>query len=198
MQATEQLTRASSGPAVLKPIQIRRLLALPDRRRKRGKRDAGLLAVLACGGLRLGECCRLTIADIEIGKRLRITTKTAKSRLPRFRTITLPNPASKLLRDWLAQSESRFWVFPGRRNEALSTRQAGRIVKAYLREIGCGWAHPHTLRHSYATILIHQSHDIWLTQKQLGHASVTTTNIYAHADPSDADRAATAIEEAMR
>ena len=198
MQATEQLTRASSGPAVLKPIQIRRLLALPDRRRKRGKRDAGLLAVLACGGLRLGECCRLTIADIEIGKRLRITTKTAKSRLPRFRTITLPNPASKLLRDWLAQSESRFWVFPGRRNEALSTRQAGRIVKAYLRQIGRSDLRPHSLRHSVGAIVTRQS-GIWVAQKVLGHASPTTTSrFYSAFDVTDADIAADKLEEAMR
>ena len=195
---TTTAIRTLSGPQVLRPKQVLALLRAPDRRTKLGKRDAALLSVLACGGLRLGECVRLTLDCVELGQRVRITTRTAKSRGLRFRTITLPGPAARLLRDHLAHSEPRLFVFEGRRHEALSTRQAGRIVKAYLREIGCGWAHPHTLRHSYATILIHQSHDIWLTQKQLGHASVTTTNIYAHADPSDADKAATAIEEAMR
>jgi len=188
----------TQGPQVLRAKQLKALLAAPDKRTRRGRRDAALLAVLGCGGLRLGECCRLLVENVELAQRVRLTTRTAKSRGLRFRTVSLPGPAAKLLRDHLSHSEPRLFVFEGRRHEALSTRQAGRIVKAYLREIGCGWAHPHTLRHSYATILIHQSHDIWLTQKQLGHASVTTTNIYAHADPSDADRAATAIEEAMR
>ena len=195
---TTTAIRTLSGPQVLRPKQVLALLRAPDRRTKLGKRDAALLSVLACGGLRLGECVRLTVDCVELGQRVRLTTRTAKSRGLRFRTVSLPSIAARLLRDHLAHSEPRLFVFEGRRHEALSTRQAGRIVKAYLREIGCGWAHPHTLRHSYATILIHQSHDIWLTQKQLGHASVTTTNIYAHADPSDADRAATAIEEALR
>jgi len=195
---TATAIRTLSGPQVLRPKQLKALLNTPDRRTRRGRRDAALIAVLGCGGLRLGEACRLLVENVELGQRVRLTTRTAKSRGLRFRTITLPGPAARLLRDHLSHSEPRLFVFEGRRHEALSTRQAGRIVKGYLRQIGCGWAHPHTLRHSYATILIHQSHDIWLTQKQLGHASVTTTNIYAHADPSDADRAATAIEEAMR
>ena len=209
---TATAVRTLSGPQVLRAKQLKALLAAPDKRTRRGRRDSALLAVLGCGGLRLGECCRLLVENVEMSgdtpqsprqrglapSRVRLTTRTAKSRGLRFRTITLPGPAARLLRDHLSHSEPRLFVFEGRRHEALSTRQAGRIVKGYLRQIGCGWAHPHTLRHSYATILIHQSHDIWLTQKQLGHASVTTTNIYAHADPSDADRAATAIEEAMR
>jgi len=195
---TATAVRTLSGPSVLRAKQLKALLAAPDKRTRRGHRDAALIAVLGCGGLRLGECCRLLVENVELAQRVRLTTRTAKSRGLRFRTVTLPGPAARLLRDHLAHSEPRLFVFEGRRHEALSTRQAGRIVKAYLRQIGCGWAHPHTLRHSYATILIHQSHDIWLTQKQLGHASVTTTNIYAHADPSDADRAATAIEEVLR
>ena len=195
---TSTAIRTLSGPLVLRPRQLKALLAAPDKRTRRGRRDSALIAVLGCGGLRLAEATHLLVENVELAQRVRLTTRTAKSRGLRFRTITLPGPAARLLRDHLAHSEPRLFVFEGRRHEALSTRQAGRIVKGYLRQIGCGWAHPHTLRHSYATILIHQSHDIWLTQKQLGHASVTTTNIYAHADPSDADRAATAIEEAMR
>ena len=197
MTTTATATRTLSGPQVLRPKQLKALLKAADLRTRRGRRDSALIAVLGCGGLRLGEACRLLVENVELGQRVRLTTRTAKSRGLRFRTITLPGPAARLLRDHLSHSEPRLFVFEGRRHEALSTRQAGRIVKGYLRQIGCGWAHPHTLRHSYATILIHQSHDIWLTQKQLGHASVTTTNIYAHADPSDADRAATAIERAL-
>jgi len=195
---TATAIRTLSGPQVLKPRQLKALLAAPDRRTRRGRRDAALIAVLGCGGLRLGEACRLLVENVELAQRVRLTTRTAKSRGLRFRTLTLPGIGAKALRDHLSHSEPRLFVFEGRRHEALSTRQAGRIVKSYLRQTGCGWAHPHTLRHTYATILIHQSHDIWLVQKELGHASVTTTNIYAHADPSDADRAATAIEEAMK
>ena len=188
----------TQGPQVLRAKQLKALLAAPDKRTRRGRRDAALLAVLGCGGLRLGECVRLTVEGIELGKRVRITTKTAKSRTARSRTITLPGPAARLLRDYLAHSEPRFWVFQGRRNEALSTRQAGRLVRYYLAKIGRSDLRPHSLRHSVGAIVTRQS-GIWVAQKVLGHASPTTTSrFYSAFDVTDSDLAADRLEEAMR
>jgi len=191
-------THIISGPRVLKPREVKLLLRAPDLRTRRGRRDAAILAVLSCGGLRLGECVRLTISDIEIGKRVRITTKTAKSRTARWRTITLPGPAARLLRDHLAHSEPRLFVFEGRRHEALSTRQAGRLVRYYLAKIGRSDLRPHSLRHSVGAIVTRQS-GIWVAQKVLGHASPTTTSrFYSAFDVTDSDLAADRLEEAMR
>jgi len=195
---TSTAIRTLSGPRVLKPREVKLLLKAPDLRTRRGRRDGAILAVLSCGGLRLGECCRLTISDIEIGKRIRITTRCAKSRGLRFRTITLPGPAARLLRDHLSHSEPRLFVFEGRRHEALSTRQAGRIVRYYLAKIGRSDLRPHSLRHSVGAIVTRQS-GIWVAQKVLGHASPTTTSrFYSAFDVTDADIAADKLEEAMR
>jgi len=197
--ATATTTRVLQGPQVLRPKQLKALLNAPDKRTKRGRRDAALIAVLGCGGLRLGECCRLLVENVELAQRVRLTTRTAKSRGLRFRTVSLPSIAARLLRDHLAHSEPRFWVFPGRRNEALSTRQAGRIVTSYLRKIGRGDLHPHSLRHGVGAMITRATGSIFCAQSVLGHASPTTTaKFYACWAVEDADRASDAIEEAMR
>jgi integrase len=116
----------------------------------------------------------------------------------RFRTVTLPAPAAKLLRDWLAYSQPRYWLFPGRRGECLSTRQAGRTVRYYLEKIGRPDLRPHSLRHSYGAIVTRQS-GVWVAQKVLGHASPTTTSrFYSAFDVSDSDLAADKLEEALK
>jgi len=195
---TATATRTLSGPQVLRAKQLKALLRAPDLRQRRGRRDAALLAVLGCGGLRLGEACRLLVENVELGQRVRLTTRTAKSRGLRFRTVSLPSIAARLLRDHLAHSEPRLFVFEGRRHEALSTRQAGRIVRYYLAKIGRSDLRPHSLRHSVGAIVTRQS-GIWVAQKVLGHASPTTTSrFYSAFDVTDADIAADKLEEAMR
>jgi len=190
--------RVISSPTVLRANQLKALLAAPDKRTKRGRRDAALIAVLGCGGLRLGEATRLLVENVELAQRVRLTTRTAKSRGLRFRTVSLPSIAARLLRDHLAHSEPRLFVFEGRRREALSTRQARRIVKAYLRQIGCGWARPHSLRHSLGAMATRATGNIYATQRVLGHASPdTTAKFYSAWDTTDADKVADAIEHML-
>jgi len=216
---TATAIRTLSGPQVLRPKQLKALLAAPDKRTRRGRRDAALIAVLGCGGLRLGEATHLLVENVEMSgdtprpnqgdtpcnprqggpapSRVRITTRTAKSRGLRFRTITLPGIGAKALRDHLAHSQPRLFVFEGRRREALSTRQAGRIVRYYLAKIGRSDLRPHSLRHSVGAIVTRQS-GVWVAQKVLGHASPTTTSrFYSAFDVTDSDAAADAIERSM-
>jgi len=192
-------TRTLSGPQVLRAKQLKALLKAADLRTRRGRRDAALIAVLGCGGLRLGEACRLLVENVELGQRVRLTTRTAKSRGLRFRTITLPGPAARLLRDHLAHSEPRFWVFQGRRNEALSTRQAGRLVRYYLAKIGRSDLRPHSLRHTVGALVTKATGGTRTAQKILGHQNQATTDKYYSCwDLSDADIAADKLEEAMK
>lgn len=196
---TDTASRLLSGPAVLRPKQIRVLLNAPDRRTRLGKRDAALLAVLVGGGLRLGEACGLNIEGVELTERVRITIRTAKSRGMKFRTVTLPGPAARLLVGWLAYAKPRFWVFPGNHGESLTARHAGRIVRTYLRKIGRGDLHPHSLRHGVGAMITRATGSIFCAQSVLGHASPTTTaRFYACWAVEDADKAADAIEASMK
>ena len=92
-----------SGPPVLRTEQVHALLDLPDCRTRKGKRDKALLAVLAGGGLRVGEASRLAVANVQQTRdgRLRLTFQTAKAREVRYRTVTLPC--------WAAEPVNRCW-----------------------------------------------------------------------------------------
>jgi integrase/recombinase XerD len=189
---------ATQGPAVLRPRQLRELLAAPDRRRRKGRRDAALLAVLSCG-LRVGEATRLVRDSIEqSGGRTRLIVKTSKARDGRWRTVTLPSMAGRLLREYLAHQQPRFWLFPGNRNEHLTVRQTQRLVTRYLRQIGRSDLHTHSLRHSFGAMVTRETRSIYVAQRLLGHADPrTTARFYSAWEITDCDRAADALDEAM-
>jgi integrase len=203
MVAVRVEARAPQGPAILRPREVRELLRLPDLRTRLGRRDAALLAVLALGGLRVGEACRTTIDALEglQGGRLRITVRTSKGRAgspPRYRTVTLAPVAATLVRTYLDRRTPMFWMFPGRRNEHLSTSAARRAVTRYLRELNRADLHTHSLRHSFGSMVVRATSNIWVAQKLLGHSSpAVTSRYYAAFDTSDSDAASDALAAAV-
>src|SRR4051812_29914896 len=104
-----------SGPPVLRKREVGALLAAPDCRKPKGKRDRALLAVLIGGGLRVGEAVKLTVANVSdsTDDRLRLTFPTAKSRIVRYRTVTLPVWAAEPVAKWLAHERPTDWLFRG-------------------------------------------------------------------------------------
>lgn len=180
------------NPQVLRPAEVNRLLRTPDGRSARGRRDAALVGLLVCAGLRLHEASSLRRQDL-IGKRLTFAGKGG-----RVRTVTIPTKALRLLRRQLKEHGAEY-VFPGRYGESLSVKQAYNVVKAVCRSAGLGdWVHPHSLRHTCASTIMRETSDLFLTQRMLGHASPDTTARYYLAHSSaDADRAADAIERSL-
>jgi integrase/recombinase XerD len=197
MQAAQTRVAAQAGPAVLRPRELRRLLAAPDGRTRRGKRDRALLAVLSCG-LRVGEGTRLAVSQIEQNSgRVRLIVKTSKSH-GQWRTVTMPALAAKALREHLAHADPRLFVFEGQRHEALTVRQAQRITCRYLRAIGRGDLHTHSLRHTFGAMVTRETCSIYVAQRLLGHADPrTTARYYSAFEVSDADAAADAVAEAL-
>lgn len=200
---TRTHTAISQGPAILRPRQIRALLQAPDLRRRRGRRDVAILAVLAGGGLRVGEAARLTVDSVETGPngRLRLTLRTGKQRAgtpARWRTVTLPRQAAKLVAKYIDHQQPRYWLFAGLRNEHLCVRQVQKVAARYLREIGRADLHPHSLRHSYGAMVTRETKSIYIAQKMLGHSDPrTTARYYTAFEVSDADEAADAISAAL-
>jgi integrase/recombinase XerC len=112
--------------------------------------------------------------------------------------VTLPAQGARLLREYIERSDLRFWLFPGRRNEPLGTRQARRIVTVYLRQIGRGDLHTHSLRHTFGSMVVRETRSIYTAQKLLGHSDPrVTSQYYAAFDVSDADAAADAVAAAL-
>lgn len=199
-ETIEGRTAHYHGPLVLRPRQVRQLIAAPDKRTRKGRRDAALLAVLVGAGLRVGEAVRLTVGNVEhgAGGRLRLTFRTSKRRAEHWRTVTLPTWAARLVSGWLDYSEPRLWLFTGWRGEHLSVRGAEKIVRRYLVAIGRGDLRTHSLRHTFGSMVTRETRSLFVAQKLLGHADPRTTSRYYSAfEVSDADAAAEALTEAM-
>lgn len=192
------IERQLSGPFALRPAQVAALLAQPDCRRWRGRRDRCLLSLLALAGLRVSEACKLTHDNIEIdGRRIRLRFPGGKSGV--VRTVGLPPDAARALRAWISDPRChRHWLFAGRRNEHLTPRAVALALDNYTRAAGLPRCHPHTLRHSFATALMRKSNDLHLVQKLLGHRSpAVTERFYLAWMTTDVDRAADLIGEVM-
>jgi integrase/recombinase XerD len=168
-------------PHILGQAEIERLLARPDVTTPRGARDAAMIEVLYSTGLRVSELCKLALLDIGPGY-LRTVGKGKKTRI-----VPLGERAEAAIRRYL--DESRPVLLSGKQSPALFVTHLGRsmtrqgfhkLLALYGRAVGIADLHPHLLRHSFATHLLDHGADLRAVQTMLGHADVSTTEIYTH------------------
>lgn len=165
-----------------------RFIETPDIETDLGKRDRAILELLYATGVRVSELTTLSIGEIDFRQRLiRVTGKRRKERIVPFGEPALRALEAYLsVRDrFLAQapiskrdSEAVFLNYQGTR---ITTRSVGRMVEKYIRI--CAGMHdisPHALRHSFATHLLDSGADLRDIQELLGHARLSTTQIYTH------------------
>jgi len=177
-------------PKALSIDQVDRLLAAPDRDTPVGMRDAALLELLYGTGARISEVVRLDVDDLTralhrsdpTDRTLRLLGKGAKERL-----VPLGSYAADAVEAWLVRGRP---ALAGRgtgdsalllntRGRRLSRQSAWEVVRHAADAVDLGVEiSPHTLRHSYATHLLDGGADVRVVQELLGHASVTTTQIY--------------------
>ncbi len=172
-------------PKSLSEEQVEALLAAPDITTALGLRDRAMLETLYAAGLRVSELVGLTISQLNRDAGfIRVMGKGSKERL-----IPLGEEAG----DWLSRylSEARPALVRERQTDALfptlrgarMTRQAfWYAVKRYARRAGIdeNQLSPHTLRHAFATHLLNHGADLRVVQMLLGHADLSTTQIYTH------------------
>ncbi len=170
-------------PATMDADQVAGLLALPGDDLLT-VRDRAMLELLYSSGLRLSELVRLDLVELDLADQtVRITGKGNKTRV-----VPVGRHAVAALEAWLERraaiaAADEDAVFVSRRG----TRLAGRTVQARLKQWakrqGAGLAiHPHMFRHSFATHLLEASGDLRAVQELLGHASISTTQIYTQLD----------------
>ena len=178
-------------PRHLRPGEIDALLRAPaGREGPLGLRDRALLELLYASGLRVGELVALNWRDIDLGARvLRVVGKGDRERMTPF-----GEPAEKALRQWSGAWEEVFQnqrddanqdepVFLNQKGSRLSARSVRRVIDRYVAETAqAAGAHPHALRHSFATHLLESGADLRSIQELLGHASLATTQRYMHVD----------------
>ncbi len=159
---------------------VHRMMGLPDTATRRGLRDRALLELLYGAGLRLAELRGLARDDVDLrGELLRVHGKGNKERL-----VPLQGEARRWLERWLAVAapQGAAAVFGGRGADgALARRSVQRIVEKYLGQVASlARVSPHVLRHSFATHLLERGADLRSIQEMLGHASLTSTQVYTH------------------
>ena len=172
-------------PKVLTVDEVMRLLSVPDRASARGKRDFALLVLLYSSGLRASEIVGLKISDADLEEGLiRCRGKGAKERL-----VPTGSAAVAALREYLRESRpasgrrgAEGVLFLTRRGTPMTRAWLWKLVKHY--GMGAGLdvrgLSPHVLRHSFATHLMEGGADVRAIQEMLGHASLSTTQIYTH------------------
>ena len=177
-------------PRTLSEADVQRLLQAPDVNTLRGLRDRAMLSVTYAAGLRVSELIGLTPGDVDLNRGVvSAFGKGGKRRLVPLGGVTLDHvqqylraraelgpPAPKK-----ARKPGPDVLFPSPRGGALTRQGFWKIVGRYALGVGLrGRVYPHQLRHSFATHLLTGGADLRSVQTMLGHASVTTTEIYTH------------------
>jgi integrase/recombinase XerD len=173
-------------PDTLNEAEVERLLQVDLHRRPFPKRDRAMLELLYSSGLRISELTGARLEQINLEDRfIRVTGKGNKTRL-----VPIGRKACEAINEYL-ESERRGLVKPrtgselflSRRGQKLTTQRVWQIVKE-ISELG-GFdirIYPHLLRHSFATHLLSNGADLRIIQELLGHADISTTQIYTHVD----------------
>ena len=173
-------------PEVLTEDELEALLKQPNRRYPTGLRNAAMLAIMADAGLRVSEMLSLCPGAISwnSGRIKVISGKGSKDRV-----VWVGDGTLELLRSWreIRPCEAKL-LFTTLKGSPLDSRYVRAMTKRYALKAGIKKdVHPYTLRHTFATDLYRQTHDLYLTGKMLGHADISTTTIYTHLVDEDAE-----------
>jgi integrase/recombinase XerC len=166
-------------PKTLPPEQAGALMEAAPADSWEGLRDRALLELLYSSGLRVAEAQALDMGDLDLAAgEARVTGKGNKTRV-----VPVGRAAAQALRAYFAErtkhiAGSETAVFVSRRGGRLSVR----AMQDRVRRLSHGQASPHTLRHSCASHVLESSGDLRAVQELLGHASLSTTQIYTHLD----------------
>jgi integrase/recombinase XerD len=178
--------RAFAGlPAFLSTSDVDALLRAPDVSTTRGLRDRALIEVLYATGLRVSELVGLRLTDVRLDQGyVQCLGKGRKERI-----VPLGDEAASWVRRYLAESRPALvrtrespWLFVNARGGGRLTRSGfWKLLRAHGLAAGVrGPLSPHVLRHSFATHLLERGADLRAIQAMLGHADLSTTQIYTH------------------
>ena len=170
-------------PQTLDPDQMARLLEIPPGDALTA-RDRAIMELLYSSGLRLAELVGLDIASLDLRDRtVQVLGKGRKARI-----VPVGRAAARALKAWLPERarlahQGETALFVGRSGERLGARAVQARVAHWARRQGLGMhVHPHLFRHSFASHLLESSGELRGVQELLGHADISSTQIYTHLD----------------
>ncbi len=176
---------SSRFPKTLSEAQVEALLAAPDPTRSLGLRDRALLELLYATGLRVSELVGLKLFEVSLQDNVvRTLGKGAKERL-----VPLGEVAAEWLQRYLAEARGDLLkgrgcdaVFVTVRGAGMTRQMAWMLIKKHALAAGIARERisPHVLRHAFATHLLNHGADLRAVQMLLGHADISTTQVYTH------------------
>jgi len=177
-------------PSFLTLDEVERLLNAPNLSTPQGQRDRALLELLYASGLRVSELASLNLNQINLDtSEIRVWGKGSKERV-----VLMGKPATEALRNYLEQSRPKLLgekknnaLFLNRYGQRLPERRVQKLLEDYASKAGIEKrVHPHILRHTFATHLLDGGADLRVVQELLGHAQLSSTQIYTHVTKSQA------------
>lgn len=170
-------------PKALSPDEISQLLETEEADEK-GIRDQAMFELCYSSGLRLSELASVTMRELDLDDgTIRVTGKGNKTRI-----VPVGKKANAAIRRWIQVRKNlnkpiSNLLFPNKDNQPLSSRTIQYRLTQWTKKQGLGQnVHPHMLRHSFASHLLQSSGDLRAVQEMLGHASISTTQVYTHLD----------------
>lgn len=171
-------------PKTMSESQVEALLHAPDVNTSLGLRDRAMLELLYASGLRVSELVNISIAEVSTQDGVvRVTGKGSKTRL-----VPMGQEAAEWIDRYLAVSRPEILkgglsnaVFVTNRGDAMTRHAFWHIIQRYALQAGISQhISPHVLRHAFATHLLNHGADLRVVQMLLGHADISTTQIYTH------------------
>lgn len=175
-------------PETLNEADVERLLAAPDTTQPLGPRDKAMIELLYASGLRAGELVGARLENMDLDHRvIRVTGKGNKTRL-----VPIGSKAIDAVRAYLEKERPNLvtkrtgsHVFLTHHGKGMTTARLWQIVKSHAARAGLDQTvYPHLMRHSFATHLLTGGADLRIIQELLGHADISTTEIYTHVEHS--------------
>ena len=171
-------------PSLLSIAEVTRLLETPDPVTPVGLRDRALLELLYASGLRVSELVSLNLGQMNLdSKEIRVIGKGSKERV-----VLMGEPAARALIAYLKEGRPQLLgekrsnaIFVSRQGERLIERRVQKILERYARIAGIERrVYPHMLRHTFATHMLDGGADLRVVQELLGHADLSSTQVYTH------------------
>jgi integrase/recombinase XerD len=173
-------------PETLNELQVEQFLEKIDTKAVHGLRDRAIIELLYASGLRISELANARLEHFNFEERMvRVTGKGNKTRIVPVGRKACEALAAYLSaeRPKLVKPRSSSEIFLSRRGTKLTTARIWQIVKKHAKRAGLEKnVYPHLLRHSFATHLLSNGADLRIIQEMLGHADISTTQVYTHVD----------------
>ncbi len=168
-------------PRFLNQTEVESLLSAPDTSTETGLRDRAILELMYAAGLRVSEAANVKIGDIDLDAG--IITTTGKG--SKTRRVPVGSSAIEWVMSYLAVRRKKENIeidhlFVSAAGSLIDRQTIYLAITRYARNCGLEGVSPHTLRHSFATHLVQNNADIRSVQKMLGHADISTTQVYTH------------------